>query len=67
LRVVRLRPVTLAMTGLWGGAAIAAVGQELAQASFAVKATLVAAACYFAILPLFRDRSAAESRGGLDG
>jgi phosphatidylcholine synthase len=67
LRVVRLRPVTLAMTGLWGGAAIAAVGQELAQASFAVKATLVAAACYFAILPLFRDRSAAEPRGGLDG
>lgn len=63
LRVARLRPLTLAVTGLWGAAAIAAVDQDLAGASFGVKAALVAAASYFVVLPLFRARATAEMGG----
>lgn len=63
LRVSRLRPVTLAATGLWGVAAVAAVDQEFAAASFTVKAALVTLAGYFLILPLFR----ARQTGGFDG
>jgi phosphatidylcholine synthase len=67
LRVVRLRPVTLAVTGAWGAAAIAAVDQELVEASFGVKAALVATAGYYLILPLFRERAPAEKSGGFHG
>ncbi|MFO1123973.1 MAG: CDP-alcohol phosphatidyltransferase family protein [Methylocystis sp.] len=55
LRVRRLRPVTIAATVIWGAAAIAAVWQDLAAASFAVKAALVTTGCYFLALPLFRE------------
>jgi phosphatidylcholine synthase len=54
LRVERLRPVTLAATGVWGAAAIAALGQGLSEAGFAIKAVLVVTALYFLVLPLFR-------------
>jgi phosphatidylcholine synthase len=55
LRVVRLRPVTITATGVWSTAAIAALGQDLSQASFNTKATLIGAGLYFLILPLFRN------------
>lgn len=66
LRVLRLRRVTLAVTAIWSVAAIAAVAQDLAAASWGVKAALVAAACYYMILPLFRGSGAAQTEG-LDG
>lgn len=55
LRVVRLRPVTLMMTGLWGMAAIGATWQGLDQASLPLKAGLLAAALYFLFLSLLRE------------
>lgn len=58
LRVVRLRPLTLAVTAIWGVAAVAAVWQGLDGASAGVKATLVAAALYFVTAPSFRNKKA---------
>ena len=55
LRVERLRPVTLAATGIWSVAAIAAVAQNLSEADLLVKAVLVATGAYFLALPLFRN------------
>lgn len=55
LRVKRLRPLTLAATGIWSVAAIVAVSQGLSETSVVVKAVLVATAVYFLALPLFRD------------
>jgi phosphatidylcholine synthase len=46
LRVVRMRPVTLAVTLVWSIAAAVAVWQGLDTASFEVKAALVIAALY---------------------
>lgn len=66
LRVKRLRPVTLVVTGVWGAAAITAVAQDLAAASFFVKAALVATGCYFLALPLFRE-GGAIAEGEVDG
>ena len=66
LRVQRLRPVTLVVTVIWGGAAIAAVAQDLAAASFIVKAALVVTGCYFLALPLFRE-GGAIAKGEDDG
>ena len=60
LRVVRLRRVTLAMTGVWGVAAMAALDQELAGASLGVKAALVCAGLYFLAAPLFRNNGASQ-------
>jgi phosphatidylcholine synthase len=54
LRVERLRPVTLAVTGLWSVAAVAAVAQDLSEAGFLIKGALVATGLYFLVLPLFR-------------
>ncbi|PPD04880.1 MAG: phosphatidylcholine synthase [Methylocystis sp.] len=66
LRVQRLRPVTLVVTGVWGAAAIAAVAQDLAAASVLVKAVLVVTGCYFLALPLFR-KGGAIAKGEVDG
>lgn len=66
LRVKRLRPVTLVVTGVWGAAAIAAVAQDLVAASFFVKAALVVTGCYFLALPLFRE-GGAIAEGEVDG
>lgn len=66
LRVKRLRPVTLAVTFVWGAAAIAAVAQDLAAASFGVKAALIGTGCYFLALPLFR-AGGAIAKGEVDG
>ena len=55
LRVVRLRLVTMTVTGAWSAAAIAAVEQGLSQADSFIKAALVAVAVYFLALPLFRN------------
>lgn len=66
LRVKRLRLVTSAVTAIWAAAAMAAVMQDLAAASFAVKAVLVAAGCYFLALPLFRE-GGAIAKGELNG
>jgi phosphatidylcholine synthase len=66
LRVQRLRLVTLVVTGVWGAAAIAAVAQDLAAASFTVKAALVATGCYFLAVPLFRE-GGAIAKGEGDG
>jgi len=66
LRVQRLRPATLVVTIIWGGAAIAAVAQNLAAASFTVKAALVLTGCYFLALPLFRE-GGAIAKGEDDG
>jgi phosphatidylcholine synthase len=66
LRVKRLRPVTIAVTALWSAAAIAAVAQNLAGASFGVKAVLVASGCYFLALPLLR-KGGAIAKGEIDG
>lgn len=65
LRVKRLRVVTVAVTAVWGAAAIAAVAQDLAAASFSVKAALVATGCYFLALPLFRE-GGAIAKGEVD-
>jgi len=54
LRVKHLRPVTLAVTGVWSAAAIAALGQGLSEAGFLIKVLLVATGLYFLVLPLFR-------------
>jgi phosphatidylcholine synthase len=66
LRVTRLRPVTIVVTAIWAAAAIAAVMQDLAASSFAVKAALVATGCYFLVLPLFR-QGGAIAKGEVDG
>jgi phosphatidylcholine synthase len=66
LRVTRLRSATLVVTVIWGGAAIAAVAQNLAAASFTVKAALVLTGCYFLALPLFRE-GGAIAKGEDDG
>ncbi len=66
LRVKRLRLVTIAVTAVWAAAAIAAVAQDLAAASFGVKAALVATGCYFLALPLFRE-GGAIAKGEVDG
>ncbi|WP_292532365.1 CDP-alcohol phosphatidyltransferase family protein [Methylocystis sp.] len=66
LRVRRLRPVTIAVTGIWAAAAIAAVAQNLAAASFSVKAVLVVTGCYFLALPLLR-KGGAIAKGEIDG
>lgn len=55
LRVKRLRPVTLAATGVWSAAAIVAVGQGLSDAALASKAVLLVTGLYFLLLPLFRN------------
>lgn len=55
LRVKRLRPVTLMMTGLWGMAALVANWQHLDHAGLAAKAGLLVAALYFLLMPLLRD------------
>ena len=66
LRVKRLRSVTIAVTAIWAAAAIAAVSQDLADASFGVKAALVATGCYLLALPLFRE-GGAIAKGEVDG
>lgn len=66
LRVQRLRAATIAITMMWGAAAILAVAQDLAAAAFGVKAVLVAAGCYFLALPLFRE-GGAIAEGEVDG
>ena len=66
LRVKRLRVLTIAVTAIWAAAAIAAVAQDLATASFGVKAALVATGCYFLALPLFR-QGGAVAKGEVDG
>lgn len=66
LRVAVMRRATVVVTAIWGAAAIAAVAQDLSAASPVVKAALVATACYFLVLPLFRERSAVNF-GGVDG
>jgi phosphatidylcholine synthase len=66
LRVQRLRAATIAVTMIWGAAAILAVAQDLAAAVFGVKAVLVAAGCYFLALPLFRE-GGAIAEGEVDG
>ncbi len=66
LRVKRLRLVTIAVTAIWAAAAIAAVAQDLAAASFGVKTALVATGCYFLALPLFRE-GGAIAKGEVDG
>jgi phosphatidylcholine synthase len=55
LRVVRLRLVTLTLTGMWCAAAIAAVVQGLSEAGFLSKAVLIAVGLYYIVLPLFRN------------
>lgn len=55
LRVARLRPATIAATGVWSLAALAALDQDLSGATFATKAALVAVALYFLVLPVFRN------------
>lgn len=54
LRVVRLRPVTITATGVWGAAAIVALDQDLSEAGFVTKSALVVAGLYFLFLPFFR-------------
>ena len=54
LRVVKLRPVTMAITMIWSIAAAVAVWQGLSTATFAVKATLIASAVYAVGLALWR-------------
>jgi phosphatidylcholine synthase len=66
LRVKRLRPLTIAVAVIWAAAAIAAVWQDLATASFGVKAALIAAGFYFLALPLFRE-GGAIAKGEVDG
>ncbi|MBI3275054.1 MAG: phosphatidylcholine synthase [Methylocystis sp.] len=58
LRVARFRPATITVTALWAVAAIVALDQGLAGATFGVKAALVLAALYFLALPLLRGPSA---------
>jgi phosphatidylcholine synthase len=55
LRVVRLRLVTITLTGMWCAAAIAAVVQGLSEAGFLSKAVLIAVGLYYIVLPLFRN------------
>jgi phosphatidylcholine synthase len=55
LRVVRLRLVTITLTGVWTTAALAAVVQGLPEAGFLIKAVLIAVALYYIVLPLFRN------------
>ncbi len=66
LRVKRLRPLTIAVAAIWAAAAVAAVWQDLASASFGVKAALIATGCYFLALPLFR-KGGAIAKGEVDG
>ncbi|MEQ1577224.1 MAG: phosphatidylcholine synthase, partial [Hyphomicrobium sp.] len=54
LRVVRMRPVTLAVTLIWSVAAALAVWQGLTGASVAVKIALLGAAIYALGLALWR-------------
>jgi phosphatidylcholine synthase len=53
-RVVRWRRATIAVTALWGFAALAALDQDLVNAGEGTKTALVATAAYFLALPLFR-------------
>jgi phosphatidylcholine synthase len=55
LRVVRLRPLTIALTVLWCSAAIAAMVQGLPAAGFLSKAVLIVVGLYYIVLPLFRN------------
>ncbi|HEY4846666.1 MAG TPA: CDP-alcohol phosphatidyltransferase family protein [Methylocella sp.] len=55
LRVVRLRLVTLTLTGMWCAAAITAVVQGLPKTGFLVKAVLMVVGLYYIVLPLFRN------------
>jgi phosphatidylcholine synthase len=57
LRVVRLRPVTITATGVWGAGAIAALEQNLFQSGLITKTALVGAGLYFLVLPFFRGLS----------
>jgi phosphatidylcholine synthase len=54
LRVVRMRPVTLAVTVIWSIAAALAVWQGLTTSDLAVKAALLGAAIYAVGLALWR-------------
>ncbi|MGH6813470.1 MAG: CDP-alcohol phosphatidyltransferase family protein [Methylocella sp.] len=54
MRVVRLRLVTITLTGFWGAAAIAAMVQGLPEAGFLSKAVLIVVGLYYIVLPLFR-------------
>ena len=54
LRVVRMRPITLAVTLIWSISAAVAVWQGLTTADFAVKAALIVAAIYAVGLALWR-------------
>jgi phosphatidylcholine synthase len=55
MRVVRLRLVTITLTGMWCAAAIAALVQGLPEAGFLSKAVLIAVGLYYIVLPLFRN------------
>jgi phosphatidylcholine synthase len=55
LRVVRLRLLTITLTGMWCAAAIAAVVQGLSEAGSLSKAVLIAVGLYYIVLPLFRN------------
>jgi phosphatidylcholine synthase len=55
LRVVRLRLLTITLTGMWCAAAITAVVQGLSEAGFLSKAVLIAVGLYYIVLPLFRN------------
>jgi phosphatidylcholine synthase len=57
LRVERLRPVTLVVTGVWSFAAITALAQGLSEANVVIKAALVATGLYFLVLPALRNHS----------
>jgi hypothetical protein len=52
---VRLRPVTITLTGFWCAAAITAVVEGLPEAGFLSKAVLIAVGLYYIVLPLFRN------------
>jgi phosphatidylcholine synthase len=54
-RVLRWRRVTIAATGVWSVAALAALNQDLSGAGFETKTALVATAAYFLLLPLLRN------------
>ncbi|MGH6795368.1 MAG: CDP-alcohol phosphatidyltransferase family protein, partial [Methylocella sp.] len=47
VRVVRLRPLTMTLTGMWGAAALAAMVQGLPEAGFLVRAVLIAVGLYY--------------------
>ncbi len=55
LRVVRLRLVTITLTGFWCAAAISAVVQGLPEAGSLSRSVLIAVGLYYILLPLFRN------------